>query len=452
MEYSQQEKIKIQIENNNCIISGVKYSKTNSNISTNNNTKTSSLKKIQKNIENNFDNELSLSISKSSEKEDNNNNNNGLSMAEITEKSIFNSELKNGSFNNKTPETKKISKEKKLKKIKDEVVRKLNFDFPNNNINNSTKAKRENKYSLLNKIILDYQHKPFERKIKNNFITKRITKKIKINLNFKEINLHKKNSYKKGKNILNDELVKTSKNLNNLKKKNNMSYNNIFNNKNINAKDISNINIKLRTKQYSEKKQNVKKQLSPALSNKEKHSNVINNYKNNKKYKNLIINTLKRNSLNNILEISTKKYNTYLTTVNNSLVLKNKKKEQKYNNLINSKDKIKKKNITSSNNSTNHSHRNTLSDYKSDNKNINKKHNYFSSYDFCNSLRSSTTRVNLQKKDNKTKILKKMLKIFGKESYIPVQSKYNDKAIKNLKLLNIIYDNRFNSAHNSVKK
>jgi hypothetical protein len=117
MEYSQEEKIKIQIENNNCIISTLKSSKTNSNISTNKDTKASSIKKVSKNLLNNLDNELSLSISKSS---DDNlpNNKKDISMLEITDKSIFFSDMNmnNGSILKKTPETKiKNGKEKKLK-------------------------------------------------------------------------------------------------------------------------------------------------------------------------------------------------------------------------------------------------------------------------------------------------------------------------------------------------
>ena len=449
MEYSQEEKIKIQIENNNCIISGIKYSKTNSNISTNNNTKTSSLKKFQNNIQNNIEKEISFSISKSSEQD---NINNDLSMLEITEKSIFNSELKNGSFNNKTPDTKKKYKEKKLKKIKEAVVRKLNFDFPNNIINNSTKIKKENKYPLLNKIILDYQHRPNEKKTKNNFATKRITKKIKINLNFKEINLHKSNSYRKNQNELNVESTKiNNNNINNnysLKKKNKISYNNIFNNKNLSTKDNLNLNIKLRTRQNSERKKNIKmqlkKQLSLTITNKDKYLIDINHNKSKKKYKNLIINSLKRNSFNNFFELPTKKYNTSLTTVNNSSILKDKKNKQKYKNLLNAKDKIKKKSIKSTNNNQNNRNRNNLSNYKF--KNIKTKHNYFSSYNFCNSLKQTTTIENLNKKESKTKTLKKKLKIFGKELYNPIQSNVNDKEIQNLKLLNIISENKFKSA------
>ena len=113
-----------------------------------------------------------------------------------------------------------------------------------------------------------------------------------------------------------------------------------------------------------------------------------------------------------------KKYNTYLTSVNNSSILKDKKNKPKYQSLINAKDKIKKKSIKYTNNNPNHCHRNALSNYKYEN--INKKHIYISTYNFCNSLKSTTTRVNLNKKESKTKILKKMLKIFGKELYNPI--------------------------------
>ena len=135
MEYSQEEKIKIQIENNNCIISTLKSSKTNSNTSTNKNTKASSLKKVSKNLLTNLDNEVSFSISNSSN-DDLPNNNKDISMLEITDKSIFFSDmnLNNGSMLNKTPETKiKSGKDKKIRKMKEAVVRKLNFERSKNN-------------------------------------------------------------------------------------------------------------------------------------------------------------------------------------------------------------------------------------------------------------------------------------------------------------------------------
>jgi hypothetical protein len=182
MEYSQEEKIKIQIENNNCIISTLKNSKANSTISTNSKTRSFSLKKIQKFLPRSIDNELSLSISKTSEN-DSRSKKSDISMVEITDKSIFNSDNDNYSLN-KISDSKKI---KKMKKIKEAVGKKLNFDFPKKNIINNLKIttnRNGNKYPLLNKIIFDYQNKPIEKKIKNNLMTKRITKKLKINLNF----------------------------------------------------------------------------------------------------------------------------------------------------------------------------------------------------------------------------------------------------------------------------
>lgn len=461
MEFFQEAKIKIQLENNNCIISGLKSNRTNSYTSTNNNTKTS----LNKNLKNNFENEISFSFSKSSER-DNYNNSNDLSMVEITEKSIFNSELNNGSFNNKTPETKTINKEKMLKKVKQTVLHKLNLDLKNYNINHKFKIKNknENKYPFFNKIILDYQHKPAEKKIKNNLITKRITKKIKINLNFKEINLHKNNIYKRNKNDLNEECISinnTNFSTNTLNKNKNISYNNIFKynneikniNSNLNSKE--NLNKKNKSSQNSAMKQNFKQKIEQKLSltvkNKEKLIVNNNHSKNRKKIKNLSINTLKRNNFNNFLEISSKKYNTYLTTVNNSSILKdnNIKKCKKNINKKCIKDEIKnKQSIKSSNNSANHSHRNTLLD---SNIEILNKKNYFSTYNFHNSSKPLSTRVDLRKKESKTKKLKKMLMIFGKEFIIPIKSK-NDKTIKKLKLLNLFSDNRFKLSKSSLKK
>ena len=254
MEFSREEKIKIQIDNNNCIISGIKTSKTNSNISTNTKTKASSLKKFQKNMHNNLYNEISLSISNSLEKDANNND---LSMMEITEKSIFSSEMKNGSFNNNKGSEKK--KEKKIRKIKDIVGRKLIFDFVKSNKNymsniSKIKNKRLNKSHLLNKIILDYNHKPLEKKMHNNLITRRITKKIKINLNFKEINLRKNHSFRENKKSFHEKYLSINnntykdnyiKNVDSPKKSNcNISFNNISGN----SRDEKNININLKAR------------------------------------------------------------------------------------------------------------------------------------------------------------------------------------------------------------
>ena len=469
MEYSKEGKIKIQIDNNNCIISGFKTYKTNSNISTNNNTKTSSIKKFQKNFQNNLDNEISLTISKSQDNDNyNNNNNNDLSMIEITEKSIFNSEFNNGSFNNKSPETKKKNKEKRIKKMKEAVIRKLNFDLPNNNnlITNisKNKKKQEKNYRLINKIILDSQQKP---------IDKKITKKIKINLNFKEINLHKNNSFKRNNNNLKEENITINNiiNKNNiilLKKKKYLSFNNIFNsskrNNNININLNSKENIKLNSSKNSFKNQKngkrIKKQLSMTLNNKEKY--IIDKYqiRYNKKNKNMMINYLQRNSLNKFFQISTPRYNTYLNTNNNFSILKDKKENSldnhhihKQNKLLYNKDKIKKTSLKSSNTSVNHSHRNTMSDYESD---INKKNKFVYNYNnystFGNSLKASTTRGKIKKKYSKIKILKKMLIIFGKELYGPIESKPNEKINKRINDLNIISDNKSKLSKSLFKK
>ncbi len=466
MEYSQEEKIKIQIENNNCIISTLRNSKTKSNVSTNAKTKSFSLKKIQKCVPKSIDNEISLSISKTSDNDSINNKNNDISMAEITDKSIFNSDNKNNFSINKTPDTKKINKEKKMRKIKEAVVKKLNFDFPKkNNINDLKITNRNgNKYPLLNKIISDYQHKPVEKKFKNNLMTKRITKKININLNFKEINLHKNRSYKDKKKENEEEksFIINKNNINNnltnlKKKKKTISYNNIFNFNNLihsNINSYENLKLKIKTRENSEEKEKNKKEnkkkLSISINNKEK--NIIGNnlFKSSKKSKYLLINAIKRNSYNNaVLETSTtKKTNTYLTSVNNSSILKtnNSHKDKNYNienfkELIYIKNKIKKQNIISSNNSSYHSHRNTLSDNKQNNKKNNKLYhnkNYLSTYNFSNTKKPLTKRANIKYKDSKIRLLKKMLMIFGKDLCNPIKYRpeVDDKTNKNYKILN----------------
>lgn len=445
MQYSKEQKIKIQIENNNCIISGFNTYKTNSNISTNNNTKTSSIKKFQKNLQNNLENDISLSISKSQDNE--NYNNNDLSMIEITEKSLFNSEFNNGSFNNKTPETKKKNKEKKIKKMKEAVIRKLNFDLPNKNYINSSKTKKiqENKYPLLNKIIFNSHKKPAEKKTINNIITKKITKKIKMNLNFKEINLH--NSFKRNNNS--KEHCNTINDINNKNK-------NISFNMNINLNSKENIK-KNSTKNSLKKQKKLKKQISLTLNTKEKliKDNNHNSINLNKKNKNIMFNYIHRNSINKFFQISTQKYNAYLTTINNSFTIKDQKENnnsnniQKQNKLLYINDKIKKSNLKSSNNSVSHSRRNTLSDYESDMKKNNKLYNYSI---FGNSLKASTTRGRVKNKNSKIKILKKMLKIFGKELYNPIESRPNEKINKKINNLNNISSNKARLSKSLFKK
>ena len=448
MEYSQEEKIKIQIENNNCIISTLKSSKTNSNISTNKDTKASSIKKVSKNLLNNLDNELSLSISKSS---DDNlpNNKKDISMLEITDKSIFFSDMNmnNGSILKKTPETKiKNGKEKKIKKMKEAVARKLNF---NSSKINKLRVKNENKYPLLNKIILDYQqlNKPKER-LKCNFITKRITKKIKMNLNFKEINLHKNNSFKgNNNNLIKEEekciIISNSNYANNYYKKKNISYNNIFDNS---QPKISNIrssfklskkNSELKDKKPKEKKNmEFRKQLSSSMNSKKKQ------YKEKYyKYKKELLNRL--NTLYNNRN-SCFNYNcvTNLKSVNNSSILNT--NYSNYNDNIGQKlntdniklsfvkNKLKRKSTKTSNNSSiNHAlNKNISSDNRPKKPNM--------KYYYRNPTQASTYRRNINMQNNKKIMLKNILKIFGKELYNPWKSKHSDNTHN---LLNIINNN-----------
>ena len=463
MDYSQEEKIKIQIENNNCIISTLKSSKTNSNISTNKNTntKTSSLKKVSKNLSNNLENELSLSISKSSD-DGLPKNNKDISMLEITDKSIFFSDMNmnNASILKKTPETKvKTGKEKKIKKMKEAVARKLNFERSKNN---NLRVKNENKYPLLNKIILDYQqlNKPKE-KIKCNFITKRITKKIKMNLNFKEITFHKNNSFKGNKNKLGKEeekciTITNSNYANNYIKKKNISFNNIFD---CSKQQSSNIRSSLKLSKKNNEKPKIKKNkefkkhLSCSMNNKDKK--YIQKYKDKENDKEQILNRLKTlyNNRNSCFNYNNFVKNLNLNSFNNSFISKtnisndiddvNKKSNIDNIKLSFIKNKSKKKVTKTTNNSISHAlNKNISSDNRS--KKPNKKYNYNYRYP----TQASTYRRNLNIQNNKKYMLKNLLKIFGKELYNPIKSaKNSDNKIKNhniinnFNLLNIINNN-----------
>ena len=469
MEYSQEEKIKIQIENNNCIISTLKSSKTNSNISTNKDTKASSIKKVSKNLLNNLDNELSLSISKSS---DDNlpNNKKDISMLEITDKSIFFSDMNmnNGSLLNKTPETKiKNGIEKKIKKMKEAVARKLNF---NSSKNNNVRVKNENKYPLINKIILDYQqlYKPKE-KLKCNFITKRITKKIKMNLNFKEINLHKNNSFRgNNKNLVKEEekciIIRNLNYGKNYCKKKNISYNNLFDSSqpkssNIRASfKLSKKNSELKDKKPKEKKSmEIRKQLSSSMNSKKKQ--YIEKYD---KYKNEILNRLKTLYNNRNSGFNYNNCMTNLKSVNNSSILNTNysndndnigKKLNTHNiKLSFVKNKSKRKSTKTSNNSSiNHTlNKNISSDNRPKKPNM--------KYYYRNPTQASSYRRNINIQNNKKIMLKNILKIFGKELYNPMKSKHSDNTLKNhniinnINLLNIINNNEIKFENMQVKR
>ena len=471
MEYSQEEKIKIQIENNNCIISTLKSSKTNSNTSTNKNTKASSLKKVSKNLLTNLDNEVSFSISNSSN-DDLPNNNKDISMLEITDKSIFFSDmnLNNGSMLNKTPETKiKSGKDKKIRKMKEAVVRKLNFERSKNN---NLKFKKENKYPLLKKIILDYQHlyKPKE-KIKCNFIRKRITKKIKMNLNFKEINFHKQNSFKgSNNNFVKEEekciTISSSNYGNNYYKKKNISSNSIFDNSkpissNIRSSfKLSKKNSELKVKKTKDKKNiEFRKQLSSSMNcYKNKY---VQKYKD--RYKEQILSRLDILYIHRDSFFNNKNCLTNLKSINNSSILNTNcsndiddiSKKLNVDNIKLSfvKNKLKRKLTKTSNNSISH----TLNK----NKNIsldNRPKKSIKKYNYRNPTQVSTYRSNLNVQNNKKIMFKNLLKIFGKELYNQINSKNIDKTLKNhniinnFNLLNIINNNEIKLENISVKR
>ena len=471
MEYSQEEKIKIQIENNNCIISTLKSSKTNSNTSTNKNTKASSLKKVSKNLLTNLDNEVSFSISNSSN-DDLPNNNKDISMLEITDKSIFFSDmnLNNGSMLNKTPETKiKSGKDKKIRKMKEAVVRKLNFERSKNN---NLKIKKENKYPLLKKIILDYQHlyKPKE-KIKCNFIKKRITKKIKMNLNFKEINFHKQNSFKgSNNNFVKEEekciTISSSNYGNNYYKKKNISSNSIFDNSkpissNIRSSfKLSKKNSELKVKKTKDKKNiEFRKQLSSSMNcYKNKY---VQKYKD--RYKEQILSRLDILYIHRDSFFNNKNCLTNLKSINNSSILNTNcsndiddiSKKLNVDNIKLSfvKNKLKRKLTKTSNNSISH----TLNK----NKNIsldNRSKKPIKKYNYRNPTQVSTYRSNLNVQNNKKIMFKNLLKIFGKELYNQINSKNIDKTLKNhniinnFNLLNIINNNEIKLENISVKR
>lgn len=471
MEYSQEEKIKIQIENNNCIISTLKSSKTNSNTSTNKNTKASSLKKVSKNLLTNLDNEVSFSISNSSN-DDLPNNNKDISMLEITDKSIFFSDmnLNNGSMLNKTPETKiKSGKDKKIRKMKEAVVRKLNFERSKNN---NLKFKKENKYPLLKKIILDYQHlyKPKE-KIKCNFIRKRITKKIKMNLNFKEINFHKQNSFKgSNNNFVKEEekciTISSSNYGNNYYKKKNISSNSIFDNSkpissNIRSSfKLSKKNSELKVKKTKDKKNiEFRKQLSSSMNcYKNKY---VQKYKD--RYKEQILSRLDILYIHRDSCFNNKNCLTNLKSINNSSILNTNcsndiddiSKKLNVDNIKLSfvKNKLKRKLTKTSNNSISH----TLNK----NKNIsldNRSKKSIKKYNYRNPTQVSTYRSNLNVQNNKKIMFKNLLKIFGKELYNQINSKNIDKTLKNhniinnFNLLNIINNNEIKLENISVKR
>ena len=307
MEYERQ--IEIKLEGNNCIINFPKEK----NISRQN----SSLTNID---------DISLNISVTSEEETISKNinqvkaqeksnskqylySNEKSKLEITYLSIFNSEMKSESSNIKTPllllnYKSNVDKIKEQQK-KDSVVKKLNFDKINNDLNSNIKKEKENekvnKYNYNSEIPnINIRKLPM---IKKNNIIKKISK----NLN-KEYFIHEK-IYSSNKNM--QRVILDKKLKENSIKNSNINYPNKNrtqiidnNNSNILNNESFNINKYQITENYTTK--DTKGNLN-FLSNKANTPNINNN-------SNTILNkcpskpnlSYMRLKLNNILKINSK--------------------------------------------------------------------------------------------------------------------------------------------------
>ena len=304
MEYERQ--IQIKLEGNNCIINFPKEK----NISRQN----SSLTNID---------DISLNISVTSEEETISKNINSVkaqeksnskqylysnekSKLEITYLSIFNSEMKSESSNIKTPllllNYKSNADKIKEQQKKDSVVKKLNFDKINNDLNSNIKKEKENekenKYNYNSEIPnINIRKLPM---IKKNNIIKKISK----NLN-KEYFIHEK-IYSSNKNM--QRVILDKKLKENSIKNSNINYPNKNrtqiidnNNSNILNNESFNINKYQITENYT-----TKGNLN-FLSNKANTSNINNN-------SNTVLNkcpskpnlSYMRLKLNNILKINSK--------------------------------------------------------------------------------------------------------------------------------------------------
>jgi len=307
MEYERQ--IEIKLEGNNCIINFPKEK----NISRQN----SSLTNID---------DISLNISVTSEEETISKNINSVkaqeksnskqylysnekSKLEITYLSIFNSEMKSESSNIKTPllllNYKSNADKIKEQQKKDSVVKKLNFDKINNDLNSNIKKEKENekvnKYNYNSEIPnINIRKLPM---IKKNNIIKKISK----NLN-KEYFIHEK-IYSSNKNM--QRVILDKKLKENSIKNSNINYPNKNrtqiidnNNSNILNNESFNINKYQITENYTTK--DTKGNLN-FLSNKANTPNISNN-------SNTILNkcpskpnlSYMRLKLNNILKINSK--------------------------------------------------------------------------------------------------------------------------------------------------
>ena len=306
MEYERQ--IEIKLEGNNCIINFPKEK----NISRQN----SSLTNID---------DISLNISVTSEEETISKNINSVkaqeksnskqylysnekSKLEITYLSIFNSEMKSESSNIKTPllllNYKSNADKIKEQQKKDSVVKKLNFDKINNDLNSNIKKEnekeneKENKYNLNSEVPnINIRKLPM---IKKNNIIKKISK----NLN-KEYFIHEK-IYSSNKNM--QRVILDKKLKENSIKNSNINYPNknrtqIIENNNSNILNNESFNIN----KYQITENYITKGNLNFLSNKANTSNINNN-------SNTVLNkcpskpnlSYMRLKLNNILKINSK--------------------------------------------------------------------------------------------------------------------------------------------------
>ena len=306
MEYERQ--IEIKLEGNNCIINFPKEK----NISRQN----SSLTNID---------DISLNISVTSEEETISKNINSVkaqeksnskqylysnekSKLEITYLSIFNSEMKSESSNIKTPllllNYKSNADKIKEQQKKDSVVKKLNFDKINNDLNSNIKKEnekeneKENKYNYNSEIPnINIRKLPM---IKKNNIIKKISK----NLN-KEYFIHEK-IYSSNKNM--QRVILDKKLKENSIKNSNINYPNknrtqIIENNNSNILNNESFNIN----KYQITENYITKGNLNFLSNKANTSNINNN-------SNTVLNkcpskpnlSYMRLKLNNILKINSK--------------------------------------------------------------------------------------------------------------------------------------------------
>lgn len=312
MEYPKDAKIKLKLENNNLKIFINENHKTNTRIKPEKST--SFISKIKNNT-NKIDEELSLTISNTSKNENTKNNNNSASLLEITDKSVFFSEMTNKNYSlinnnnaNKELEDNEKSKNSKNKKIE---IRKLNLDTIKTEaqrLTNIPKAKNEIKLPLINRIISNYSKQSKEATKKFSKISsKKITKAIKLKIS------------------INSNLISMRKNsLNaNGNKSHVIKYKNFHTNKKLQTSIPSNSSPQISQYSLNSTQKNTKYQFNKYINNFDLHSLLLNKKKQRKKP----LLSIRRHSYNKInnsynknMEIITNKLFTGLGKHNHSTI------------------------------------------------------------------------------------------------------------------------------------